>query len=152
MTTNEIITALANELAKYDPAFVVGVLLKADNEVAAETPVVSKPAAKKQTKQRKASEDNVWYDQFRSENTEVKVFASTVQVTVARGHASEWHDILRSNGFSWSRKNRNWWAYQDQQKRAKVAARNAANDAATAGMTAEQKRTYWRERRVNKVA
>lgn len=93
-----------------------------------------------------------WYDAFKSDNTTVKVKGSTVQVTVERGHAKEWHDELRAAGFQWSKKNHNWWAHQDAEKREKVAERNRKNDALTAGMTADEKREFWRNRRAQNAA
>lgn len=93
------------------------------------------------------SADENWYDEFRSSTTTVKVKGNTVQVDVARGHADEWHDKLRTAGFKWSKKNRNWWAYLDDEKRAEVAKRNIENDKLTAGMTSEQKREFWAARR-----
>ena len=93
-----------------------------------------------------------WYDQFRSEHTTVEVKSSTVQVTVERGHAPEWKAQLRAAGFRWSKKNRNYWAWIDDNKRAEVAARNIANDAATEGMTPEERRAYWAERRAKRNA
>lgn len=148
MTTTEIILKLASELAKYDPDTVVSILtdgIVADEPAKTEPQRIAKNAKAKAPKNEPTTQE--WYDNFRSESTEVKVLASTVQVTVKRGHADEWHDKLRATGFSWSRSNRNWWAYLDDEKRAKVATRNAENDAATAGMTAEQKRAYWAARR-----
>lgn len=93
-----------------------------------------------------------WYDQFVSEHTTVVVKTSTVHVTIERGHASEWKQQLRNAGFRWSKKNRAYWAWLDDEKRAEIAERNRANDAATAGMTADEKRAYWAARHANKVA
>ena len=112
---------------------------------------VPAPKTRKAAKAPKAPKN--WYDEFASKDTTVEVKGTTVQVTVARGHADEWHDALRAAGFRWSRGNRNWWAYLDDEKRAQVAERNRETDALTAGMTRDEKREYWRNRKAaNKVA
>ena len=98
------------------------------------------------------SEHVEWYDMFRSEHTTVTVKSSTVQVAVERGHASEWKAQLRAAGFRWSKNARCYWAWLDDEKRAEIARRNAENDAATEGMTSEQRRAYWAERRTRKTA
>lgn len=145
MTTNEIIAALALELLKYDPAFVANLAHEINNAtVPAPVAPKSEPVAVL------ASEK--WYNRFKSATTTVKVLGSTVQVTVKRGHANEWHDELRASGFKWSKKNHNWWAYLDDEKRAEVAAHNIEVDKATEGMTDEQKREYWRARRAARTA
>lgn len=92
-----------------------------------------------------------WWDDFKSDNTTVTLLKDTVQVKVARGHADEWHDSLRHAGFKWSKKGF-WWAYLDSKKRNEIAERNRANDAATAGMSKEERRAYWRERNASRVA
>ena len=86
-----------------------------------------------------------WWDSFKSAHTTVTLKRDTVQVKVDRGYATEWHDKLRAAGFTWSKKGF-WWASLDSKKRQAVADRHIANDAATAGMTKEEKRAYWRER------
>lgn len=88
-----------------------------------------------------------WYDMFVSEHTEVTVKTNTVQVKVERGHSGEWKPQLRAAGFRWSFKNRVYWAWLDDEKRAEIAARNAENDALTEGMTDDEKRAFWAERR-----
>ena len=88
-----------------------------------------------------------WYDQFRSENTTVKVTSENVQVTIARGHADEWKHQLKMAGFRWSKKNRNYWAPLDDDKRAETARRNRENYEATKDMTPEERRAYWANRR-----
>ena len=91
-----------------------------------------------------------WYDAFASEHTTITLKRDTVQVKVARGYASDWHDKLRHAGFKWSKKGF-WWASLDAQKRSAIAERNIANDAATAGMTKEERREYWRERNASRA-
>ena len=86
-----------------------------------------------------------WYDDFKSPNTTVTLRKTQVQVKVARGHASEWHDTLRAEGFTWSKKGF-WWASLDDKERQKKAERNRANDAATAGMSKDERRAYWQKR------
>lgn len=92
-----------------------------------------------------------WWDDFESPTTTVTLLKDTVQVKVARGSANEWHDSLRHAGFKWSKKGF-WWAYLDTKKRNAIAERNRANDAATAGMTKEERRAYWRERNASRAA
>ena len=92
-----------------------------------------------------------WYDDFKSPHTTVIPKRDTVQVKVERGYASEWHDKLRAAGFTWSKKGF-WWASMDSKKRAAVAERHAANDAATAGMSKEERREYWKERNAARQA
>jgi len=88
-----------------------------------------------------------WLDQFKSRHTTVTVKTNTVTVAVERGHASEWKAQLRAAGFRWSFKNRVYWAWLDDEKRAEVAQRNAENDALTEGMTPEEKRAFWAARK-----
>ena len=151
MTANEI-TALANIAAELLKVAESLSALAASEQQVVEVPAPKAPKAVKteSTKAKKHAKKHTqqeWYAAFESTSTEVKVLGSTVQVTVKRGHAPEWHDQLRSAGFTWSRKNHNWWAYLNDEQRAKVAKRNIENDAATAGMDNEQKREYWRARR-----
>ena len=86
-----------------------------------------------------------WWDDFKAPTTDVTVTKTTVQVKVKRGYADKWHDTLRHEGFKWSKKGF-WWAHLDDKKRSAIAERNRANDAATAGMTKEERREYWRKR------
>lgn len=86
-----------------------------------------------------------WWDEFQSPTTTVTITKNTVQVKVKRGYATHWHDTLRHSGFKWSKKGF-WWADMDAKKRQALAERNRANDAATAGMTKEERREYWRNR------
>ena len=71
--------------------------------------------------------------------------ASTVQVKVKRGYAERWHNTLRHNGFTWSRKGF-WWAPLDGAQREKTAKKNRRNDALTEGMSKEERREFWRNR------
>lgn len=92
-----------------------------------------------------------WYDTFKSAHTTVTLKRDTVQVKVDRGYATEWHDKLRAAGFTWSKKGF-WWASLDSKKRQAIADRHIANDAATAGMTKDEKREYWRARNAARAA
>lgn len=114
-------------------------------------PSTAKPKAAKPATRKVSTEPKRWYDEFRSEFTTVKILKNTVQVKVARGHAPEWHDKLRAAGFSWSKKGF-WWASLDDEKREVVATRNKRNDELTKGMTYEQKREFWRNRKAQSVA
>ena len=134
MTNNANITALIAQICESDTELRDALLVALLNTVT-----------------ENAEPETVWYDAFKSESTTVQVKATTVQVKVKRGHANEWHDRLRAAGFRWSRKGF-WWAHLDDGKRAEVAAHNAEIDAQTAGMTSEQRRTYWAERRTRKTA
>lgn len=93
-----------------------------------------------------------WYDVFKSEFTEVKVKDNVVTVKVARGHADEFRPQLRAAGFRWGRKCRAYWAWLDDEKRAEVARRNAENDALTEGMSYEERKAFWAERKARKSA
>lgn len=92
-----------------------------------------------------------WYDEFKSPDTTVEVKRTQVNVKVARGHASEWHDKLRAAGFTWSKKGF-WWASLDDSKRSAVAQRHASTDAATAGMSKDERREYWRNHNASRKA
>lgn len=106
--------------------------------------------------QQEASESAIesvnWYDAFESEFTTITVKDNVVTVKVARGHANEFRPQLRAAGFRWGRKCHAYWAWLDDEKRAEVARRNAENDALTEGMTYEQRKAFWAERKARKSA
>lgn len=141
------ILAACKENDELRNALLVGLCEMTFGGTTASVPAPEAPAPKTRKTRKNAKTPKNWYDEFASKDTTVEVKGTTVQVTVARGHADEWHDALRSAGFRWSRGNRNWWAYLDDEKRAQVAERNRETDALTAGMTRDEKREYWRNRK-----
>ena len=123
---------------------------KCDEQVEKASKKASKKAGKKDKKAKKAKK--AWYSEFDAPTTTLEIEDDVVVVTVAYGHSKEWHDNLRAAGFRWDRKERNWKAFLDDEKRAKTAARNNEIDAQTAGMTPAQKREYWAAKRAARTA